>query len=342
MQVSGTTATVALAVGSELIVANVGDSLAFVDTGAATVPVSGNHRIDENRSERQRLLDAGGEVAQASVEGEALGPLRIWPGGLAFSRCAQLCGPCFVTLHRLHNVCGIVQRRTEPGWTSPLSCAPAITRERLRSSLPARRHAARLRGTVLRGTARRPPVVRRSLGDAHAGPIVLADPTVRRLTLDHARGARLLLASDGVWDVVGTSATALAKRVRGMPATKAASNVRSYCKDKRDRDDISVIVVDFLPAGSEARLPRALADATAAPSAACAASRSSSCATVGGHSAGPLDQARYSAMLKVMNVVEGVQVQRLSRWPLLCAVCGVFGGRRCAAAAVSSVRMSPV
>ena len=50
--------------------------------------VSGNHRIDDNKAERERLLEAGGDIAQADLDGKGVGPLRVWPGGLAFSRCA--------------------------------------------------------------------------------------------------------------------------------------------------------------------------------------------------------------------------------------------------------------
>ncbi len=39
-QVSGTTATVAILIGWELIVASVGDSCAFLDTGSEVVQVS--------------------------------------------------------------------------------------------------------------------------------------------------------------------------------------------------------------------------------------------------------------------------------------------------------------
>src|SRR5690349_11172621 len=59
-KVSGTTATLAVAVGWELFVANVGDSAAYLDTGKEVIAVSGNHRIDDNPAERARILAAGG------------------------------------------------------------------------------------------------------------------------------------------------------------------------------------------------------------------------------------------------------------------------------------------
>jgi hypothetical protein len=52
----------------------------------ARAQVSGNHRLDDNASERVRLEGAGREVSSSAVEGRPVGPLRVWPGGLAMSR----------------------------------------------------------------------------------------------------------------------------------------------------------------------------------------------------------------------------------------------------------------
>ena len=77
---------VAVAVGWELIVANVGDSLAFLDTGAEVLQVSVNHRLEANKSEVERIEASGGEVASSTVDGRPAGPIRVWPGGLAMAR----------------------------------------------------------------------------------------------------------------------------------------------------------------------------------------------------------------------------------------------------------------
>ena len=58
---SGSTATLALVVGWELLVANVGDSSAYLDTGSEIIQVTGNHRVDDNADERARVKAAGGE-----------------------------------------------------------------------------------------------------------------------------------------------------------------------------------------------------------------------------------------------------------------------------------------
>ncbi|KIY94678.1 hypothetical protein MNEG_13285 [Monoraphidium neglectum] len=171
---SGTTATLAVACGWELVVASVGDSCAYLDTGREILLVSANHRIDENADERARILAAGGEIAPSSVEGVPAGPQRVWPGGLAMSR---------------------------------------------------------------------------SIGDREAGDLVPAAPEVRQITLPTS-GARLVIASDGVWDQ-GLSAKSVVGAVRRDNAAAAAHKIAmSALKRKGLRDDITVIVVDFLPAGS--------------------------------------------------------------------------------------------
>lgn len=75
-QSSGTTATVALVCGWDLFVANVGDSCAYFDSGASVVLVSGNHRLDDNRAEQDRIVEQGGEIGQAMIENKTCGPLR--------------------------------------------------------------------------------------------------------------------------------------------------------------------------------------------------------------------------------------------------------------------------
>ncbi|KAK9843409.1 hypothetical protein WJX81_000772 [Elliptochloris bilobata] len=83
----GTTAVVAVAVGWELLVASVGDSLAVLDTGSEVLQVSGNHRLDDNAAEAQRICDAGGEVTREFREGGPKGgTLRTQPLGLANAR----------------------------------------------------------------------------------------------------------------------------------------------------------------------------------------------------------------------------------------------------------------
>lgn len=55
-----------------------------------------------------------------------------------------------------------------------------------------------------------------------AGAAVTPEPEVRAVVLP-ATGARLMLASDGLWDAVAPKTAA--HHVRGMPASKAATEL---------------------------------------------------------------------------------------------------------------------
>ena len=108
---SGATATVVVVCGRCVTTAAVGDSLATprlhrrrpqgIKGGGAgggggdphhhpPAPphkLSPEHRLDTSASERERVLAAGAEVrATAFEDGRPVGPLRVWPGGLAVSR----------------------------------------------------------------------------------------------------------------------------------------------------------------------------------------------------------------------------------------------------------------
>ena len=92
--VGGTTATAMLTAGRLITVANVGDSLAVVDTGAAVLSVCADHRIHNSKREQERVRSAGGMVSRVAECGvgpapdsnSGLGPLRVWPGGVANAR----------------------------------------------------------------------------------------------------------------------------------------------------------------------------------------------------------------------------------------------------------------
>ncbi|DBA81256.1 TPA: hypothetical protein ACH3X2_006882 [Trebouxia sp. C0005] len=180
-QISGATATVAVIVGWDLVVASVGDSTAYLDTGAEVVQVSDTHRLDDNKAERKRCQAGGSEVCKSTVDGKPVGPDRVWPGGLAMSR---------------------------------------------------------------------------TIGDYMAGDVVLPEPEVRRVALPR-KGARLIIASDGLWDAMNPKTAA--HHVRGMQAGKAAGElVQAALKSKGLRDDITVLVIDAMPDDSF-RLPPFLA-----------------------------------------------------------------------------------
>ena len=91
---SGCTATVVIVNGRNVTTAAVGDSLATLDVPnrKGTSRLSNEHRLDCSDGERKRIVESGGEVRPTEFEdgpnGErrGVGPLRVWPGGLAVSR----------------------------------------------------------------------------------------------------------------------------------------------------------------------------------------------------------------------------------------------------------------
>ncbi|KAK9844809.1 hypothetical protein WJX74_007066 [Apatococcus lobatus] len=177
---SGTTATLVTLVGWDVFVANVGDSCAYLDTGSEVLQVSGNHRLDDAKAERERVEAAGSNVSQSNLDGKPVGPMRVWPGGLAMSR---------------------------------------------------------------------------SIGDHEAGEAVISTPEVRHLVLPET-GARIIIASDGLWDAINPKTAA--HHVRGTPASKAAHDLMQAALKKRGmRDDITVIVIDACPT-AEDRMPATL------------------------------------------------------------------------------------
>eukprot|EP01023_Acetabularia_acetabulum_P046252 TRINITY_DN4749_c1_g1_i3.p1 TRINITY_DN4749_c1_g1~~TRINITY_DN4749_c1_g1_i3.p1 ORF type:complete len:290 (+),score=23.31 TRINITY_DN4749_c1_g1_i3:163-1032(+) len=89
--VSGTTLTVAVIYGNLLTVGNVGDSKAILLTADGHyTEMSVDHRIEVNMSEQMRLTNSGACIERiklfGDINGEGVGPLRLWPAGLAVSR----------------------------------------------------------------------------------------------------------------------------------------------------------------------------------------------------------------------------------------------------------------
>eukprot|EP01025_Chloroclados_australasicus_P060414 TRINITY_DN7745_c0_g1_i1.p1 TRINITY_DN7745_c0_g1~~TRINITY_DN7745_c0_g1_i1.p1 ORF type:complete len:636 (-),score=84.35 TRINITY_DN7745_c0_g1_i1:3714-5621(-) len=94
LKISGCTVTTAVVTGQLLTVANVGDSRAVLVCPDCAIPMTIDHRVQDNKSEKQRLKVAGAHVAPvamtlqgpASSHDPGVGPLRVWPGGLCVSR----------------------------------------------------------------------------------------------------------------------------------------------------------------------------------------------------------------------------------------------------------------
>ncbi|CAG9467546.1 unnamed protein product [Pedinophyceae sp. YPF-701] len=114
---SGCTVTLVLVTGWLATVASLGDTLAYLDTGSEVVPVTADHRLDvsEREVKRVRAHEGRGVLVRrlcTSLRGAAeefeggVGPLRVWPGGLALGRAlgdfdvgeAVICTP---TVHQV-------------------------------------------------------------------------------------------------------------------------------------------------------------------------------------------------------------------------------------------------
>jgi len=67
---------------------NVGDSLALLVYDDGYVELGQSHRLEDNPSEQERVVAAGAKLGRATnSEGDAGGPIRAYPGGLAVTRC---------------------------------------------------------------------------------------------------------------------------------------------------------------------------------------------------------------------------------------------------------------
>ncbi|XP_074308449.1 putative protein phosphatase 2C 12 [Silene latifolia] len=85
----------------------------------------------------------------------------------------------------------------------------------------------------------------RSVGDRDVGEFIVPVPYVKQVRLSSA-GGRLIISSDGVWDML--SFEAAVDCCRGMsPEAAAAHIVKEAVQIKGLRDDTTCIVVDILP-----------------------------------------------------------------------------------------------
>eukprot|EP00798_Chlamydomonas_sp_ICE-L_P005307 gene5307-18551_t len=88
--------------------------------------------------------------------------------------------------------------------------------------------------------------VSRSIGDLDAGKEVVPVPHIRQFLVP-VNGARLVIASDGLWDVLSCAKAARLIRTKPEKAAAAALLV-AVQEDQRVMDDASIIVLDILPA----------------------------------------------------------------------------------------------
>eukprot|EP00210_Caulerpa_lentillifera_P006275 g5994.t1 len=177
----GSTMTVALFCNWLLTIANIGDSEAFLDLGnGRAIEVTTSDKIDTNQSEQSRLRRCGNQISALSEDyfrpamshEEGIGPLRVWPCGLAVSR---------------------------------------------------------------------------AIGDQDCGHAVLASPHIKQIKIPFS-GARLTIASDGLWDHL--TPDRVIKRSRKHTITQVPVELIAKARDVSEyglTDDTSVLVIDVVP-----------------------------------------------------------------------------------------------
>lgn len=85
----------------------------------------------------------------------------------------------------------------------------------------------------------------RSIGDTDVGEYIVPIPHVKQVKLSNA-GGRLIIASDGIWDIL--SSDMAAKACRGLSAELAAKLVvKEALRTKGLKDDTTCVVVDIVP-----------------------------------------------------------------------------------------------
>lgn len=177
----GSTVTVALLSGWLLTIANIGDSECFLDVGnRREYELTTSHKIDTNKGEQTRLKDVGKIIKPLSQDlfqpaeddEQGVGPMRVWPCGLAVSR---------------------------------------------------------------------------SIGDYDCGCEITAAPHVRQVEVPMS-GARMIMASDGLWDhVTGRRAMRAARKMTLRECPKELIELAECRSGEGLTDDTSVLVVDFMP-----------------------------------------------------------------------------------------------
>ena len=88
--------------------------------------------------------------------------------------------------------------------------------------------------------------VSRAIGDMGSKPAVTCDPECTRVTLP-ARGGRLILASDGLWNAMTDRAAALTAAKAKTPEAAADALMRAAVKARGLHDDITIVCVDLPP-----------------------------------------------------------------------------------------------
>lgn len=223
---AGCTLTAAVVCGDTLTLANVGDSHAMLDTGAEVVQLT------------QGACACAGSVGgmhghwwcacspPANPAPAATSPPHLSPAAPTDHRI----GSSPSEMARLEQAGGRLARLTPYGTGPSMGTLDGVGPVRLWP------------GGIMVG---------RAIGDRDVGDILLPHPHIRQLRIP-ATGARLVLATDGLWDTVPTSRLARILRQHGSAKSASMQAVSSAAAQRNGllSDDVTVVVLDLLPPGT--------------------------------------------------------------------------------------------
>jgi len=92
--------------------------------------------------------------------------------------------------------------------------------------------------------------VSRALGDTFLLPYVTPEPDIKEIDISSSQNQLLILACDGLWDVV-TDEEALSIATSAADPEEAATKLRDSALQKGSTDNISVIVIKLPPSSTE-------------------------------------------------------------------------------------------
>eukprot|EP01113_Clastostelium_recurvatum_P047902 TRINITY_DN8615_c0_g1_i8.p1 TRINITY_DN8615_c0_g1~~TRINITY_DN8615_c0_g1_i8.p1 ORF type:complete len:212 (+),score=28.59 TRINITY_DN8615_c0_g1_i8:686-1321(+) len=117
---------------------------------------------------------------------------------------------------------------------------PDLEEERLR--------IVSLGGDILNGRVNSTLAVTRAIGDSILSPFIIARPYIKQVRRDLPRDQFLILACDGVWDILSDEqATSIVQRAlaEGGGAHHAAQMLMDSAYTAGSQDNISVMIVDL-------------------------------------------------------------------------------------------------
>ena len=260
---SGSTAVTALVTPTHIFVANCGDSRSIMVSDGAAIEMSHDHKPYLEK-ETKRIEEAGGTVAMKRVNGDLAVSRAL--GDFVYKRSAQLppekqqvsCEP--VSSPRVRSrVRSRVRARSRVALSPPPrppACARSLTHSASALPRPMRPPRAALQDVIVHvRNPEKDQCVARGAADVAPPDRGPSDPPARPPAHPPSLLARyLVLACDGVWDVVTNEACAaflLEKAGEGCWRPQdLAGEIIDRCFELQSKDNMSAIVVSFPSAPS--------------------------------------------------------------------------------------------